>query len=190
MPEAGFYPRGGGRLEAWVEPGQPSALTLIERGELVSVKGVAAVCRLSESIADRMQERMRQRLGEGGVESEIELVEWAGPAPGAVSVLVAEFRHVTMTAVAVGERGKPAEVVADEAAAELLAYCGATGAVDAHSADQLLVPLALAEGRSVYTVTEVTEHLRTNAATIQAFLERPMRIEEDDTGRGGRVVVG
>src|SRR5438477_251324 len=23
MPAAGFYPRGGGRLEAWVEPAQP-----------------------------------------------------------------------------------------------------------------------------------------------------------------------
>ncbi len=46
---------------------------------------------------------------------------------------------------------------------------GTPGAVDPHSADQLLLPLALAEGRSAYTVTEVTEHLRTNAATIRSL---------------------
>jgi RNA 3'-terminal phosphate cyclase (ATP) len=48
------------------------------------------------------------------------------------------------------------------------------------------LPLALAEGRSVFTVSDVTEHLRTNAATIRAFLDRPIRIDEE----AGCVVVG
>ena len=74
------------------------------------------------------------------------------------------------TFVGLGERGKPAEVVADEAVDELLPYLDAPeGAVDPHSADQVIVPLALAPGRSEYTVSAVTEHLRTNAATIRAF---------------------
>ena len=65
-------------------------------------------------------------------------------------------------------------------------------AVDPHSADQILLPLALAEGRSLYTVTEVTEHLRTNADTIRAFVDRQIRVEEADpeSGRPGRVIVG
>ena len=67
----------------------------------------------------------------------------------------------------------------------------AEGAVDPHSADQILVPLALAEGRSIYSVTEVTDHLRTNAATIRAFLDRPIVIVEPVAdGQPGRVVVG
>jgi RNA 3'-terminal phosphate cyclase (ATP) len=52
-----------------------------------------------------------------------------------------------------------------------------------------LLPLALAEGRSIYTVAEVTEHLRTNARTIAAFLDRPIVVEESATG-AGRVIVG
>ena len=52
-----------------------------------------------------------------------------------------------------------------------------------------LTVLALAPGRSEYTVSEVTEHLRTNAATIRAFLDRSITIEEPDGDRPGRVVV-
>jgi RNA 3'-terminal phosphate cyclase (ATP) len=92
--------------------------------------------------------------------------------------------------VGLGERGKPAETVADEAVTELLAFLDApSGAVDPHSADQILLPLALAPGRSEYTVTDVTEHLRTNAATIGTFLDRDIRIEEPEPGRLGHVVV-
>ena len=51
------------------------------------------------------------------------------------------------------------------------------------------VALALAEGESVYTVSEVTEHLRTNAATIQEFLDRGIRIEESIPDALARVIV-
>jgi len=64
------------------------------------------------------------------------------------------------------------------------------GPVDLHSADQILLPLAFAEGRSVFTVTHATEHLRTNVATLRAFLDRPIRVEEPDGGPGARVVIG
>ena len=85
---------------------------------------------------------------------------------------------------------RPAEAVADEAVGELLAYEATAGAVDPHSADQLLLPLAFAEGASVYTVSEMTEHLRTNVDTIRAFLDRPIRLDEPEGDRPGRVVVG
>jgi RNA 3'-terminal phosphate cyclase (ATP) len=98
------------------------------------------------------------------------------------------------TFVGLGERGKPAEAVADEAVDELLAHLSVPdAAIDPHSADQLLLPLALAEGRSVYTTSEATEHLRTNAATLAAFLDRPITIDEpdpSDSPRPARVIVG
>ena len=44
-----------------------------------------------------------------------------------------------------GERGKPAESVADDAADEAIAFRDAKCPVDPHSADQLLLPLAFSE---------------------------------------------
>lgn len=192
MPVAGFYPRGGGRLDAWVEPARLRPLQLDGRGRLVRVTGTAGVARLKPEVAGRMRARAEARLLAAGIEAAIDLVEWRAASPGAAIRLSAEHEGVAPASfVGLGERGKPAEVVADEAVAELLAHEAAGGgAVDPHSADQILVPLALTPGRSEYTVSEVTEHLRTNALTVRAFLDRAITIEGPEAGRPGRVVVG
>jgi len=84
-----------------------------------------------------------------------------------------------------GARGKRAERVADEAVEQLSAYLDAgPAAVDAHSADQLVLPLALAEGPSTYSVAEVTPHLLTNGAVIRQFLERDIVCEGEEGGPG------
>jgi RNA 3'-terminal phosphate cyclase (ATP) len=193
MSRAGFYPRGGGRLDAWVEPAALRPLILVNRPPLVRVSGEAGVARLRPEIAERMRARASQRLAEAGVAAEvaIDLVEWDALSPGAAIALSAEREGVApATFVGLGERGKPAETVADEAVDELLAHESTPGgAVDPHSADQVLIPLALAPGRSVYTVSDVTEHLRTNAATVRAFLDREITVEEPRDDCPGRVTV-
>ena len=194
MPRAGFYPQGGGELDAWIEPANLQPLRKTERGPLGSVRGVVGLSLLRPEIGERIKRRVEQRLAEQGIAVEVETVAWESRSPGVALALRAERAgEVPATFVGLGERGKPAEVVADEAVEELLAFEGSTGAIDPHSADQILIPLALAPGRSEYTVSEVTEHLRTNARTIAAFLDREIRIEEgegDDSNAGaGRVVV-
>jgi RNA 3'-terminal phosphate cyclase (ATP) len=193
MPRAGFYPEGGGTLEAWIEPAQPRSLVLEKRGELVKIRGIAETTQsLPSGIGRRMVDRATAGLAARGYSAEVEVCQIPGHVQGASIHLVAEFANAPPTAfVGLGKRGKPAEVVADEAVAQMLDHLeGGETAVDLHSADQILLPLAFAEGRSVFTVAEVTEHLRTNVETIGAFLDRPIRIEETDRGPGGRVVVG
>lgn len=192
MPEAGFYPRGGGRLDAWIEPGQPRALQRTARGPLQRIHGVAAVANLRPDIAERMRARALARLAEHGLSAEIALADWRSPGQGAAIALTADHEGTApATFAGIGERGKPSEVVADEAVNELLAFeAVAQGAVDPHSADQIVLPLALASGQSAYTVSEITEHLRTNVATIQAFVDREITIEEPRDGRPGWVAIG
>lgn len=47
----------------------------------------------------------------------------------------------------------------------------------------------MAEGPSAYTVDQATEHLRTNARTVAAFLGRPIRVAEAGPGRAARVEI-
>ncbi len=89
--------------------------------------------------------------------------------------------------VGIGELRKSAERVADEVVDEVLAFLAAeSAAVDPYSADQLLLPLALAEGSSDFGVSEVTRHLVTNAAVVRNFIDREIRVEGAE-GSVGRV---
>ncbi len=192
MPIAGFYPRGGGRLEAWIEPARPRPITAPARGPLKRVYGAAGVANLSDDIARRMRDRAIECLNAHGIAAEIDLVRWSSPGQGAAVSLVAEHNGIApATFVGLGERGKRSEAVAEEAVTELLAFEAVDqAAVDTYSADQILLPLALAEERSEFTASAITEHLRTNAQTICAFLDRSITIDEPPTeSEPGRVVV-
>ena len=192
MSAAGFYPKGGGKLEALISPAVPVHYLQITRGPLLKLHGVAGVSNLSDKIAERMQKRASSRLAAKGFACEIELVRWPGPGQGAAIALIAEHKGtVPATFVGLGERGIPSEAVADQAVDQLLAFeAVADAAVDLHSADQILLPLAFAPGRSEFTVSEVTEHLRTNVETIGAFLDRKITLEEaDDECHLAKVVI-
>ena len=192
MPLAGYYPEGGGTVEAWIEPAALRPVVLEDRGELLKIRGMAETTNLHHAgIRRRMADRAIESLAARGFSAEIEVGNTPGPGQGASITLVAEFANAPpATFVGLGKRGKLAEAVADDAVIELLDHLENPGAVDLHSADQILLPLAFAPGRSVYTVTHMTEHLRTNIETIHAFLDRPIRVDESDEGPGGRVVVG
>jgi RNA 3'-terminal phosphate cyclase (ATP) len=183
----GFYPRGSGALEAWVEPSpQLRGLELSERGAVTRVSGFSAVAGLPEHIAQRQARQARRRLEQTGVSVDIREETWQN-GPGSVLGLVVETPPVPALFFGLGERGKPAERVADEAADQVLAYLeAAPAAVDPHSADQVVLPLTLAEGPSRYAVTEVTRHLCTNIEVIRRFTERDI-ICDGDEGEPGVV---
>ena len=191
MPLAGYFPLGGGRLEAWIEPARLRPLVLEDRGRLRAIRGIAETTGLDPAIGVRMGDSARRSLTGLGWEAQIDHVDRPGPGRGAALSLTAEFdQGPPATYVGLGQRGKPAEAVASDAVDQLTAHLEAThGALDLHSADQVLLPLAFAQGSSVFTVTEITEHLRTNVVTIGAFLARPIRIEQFPNTTGGRVII-
>ena len=178
LERAGFYPRGGGLLLADIVPSRRlTPLRISERGRLLRVLGLSAVGRLDRSIAERQRRQAVERLGELGVPLEIEVTEVAAASPGTFIVLQAEFEGGRCCAFALGARHKPAEKVADEAVAELLADIESGGAIDAWLADQLLLPLAFVPDRSEFSVCRISRHLRTNAELLGHFLPVVVEIE-------------
>jgi RNA 3'-phosphate cyclase len=168
----GFYPRGGGIVTAQLAPGRLRGATWRERGP-VSVRGFSAVAGLPDHIARRQARHARLLLEQEGVKVEIHEEEWEG-GPGSVL----ETTPAPVLFFGLGARGKLAEAVATEAADQAIAYLrAAPTAVDAHSADQMVLPLALAEGSSEFTVAEVTQHLLTNVAIIRRFVERAIVVQ-------------
>jgi RNA 3'-terminal phosphate cyclase (ATP) len=187
MIRPGFYPQGGGVIDVVIEPcPRLWGLHLTERSPVTQVTGISAVAGLPESIARRQARRAIQRLRQQcRLQADITEETWPG-GPG--TVLTVELNTSPPTLFfGLGARGKPAERVADEAVEQAAAYLDAApAAVDAHSADQIVLPLALAEGPSEFRVTAVTSHLLTNIAVIRQFLDREI-VCEGEEGQPGTV---
>jgi RNA 3'-terminal phosphate cyclase (ATP) len=187
MVRPGFYPRGGGEIVAHVQPGQPRGISLADHGQLTTAQGFSAVAGLPEDIARRQARRATTRLKAAGLKVHLVEESWPG-GPGTVLAVWLNTSPVPTLFFGLGARGKRAEEVADEAVDQALEFLESAPdkGVDAHSADQLVLPLALAEGPSTLAVAEVTQHLLTNIDVIRRFLDRDIQCE-GEVGQAGVV---
>ena len=90
-----------------------------------------------------------------------------------------ESNPIRIGADALGEQGKKAEIVGEEAANSLIKEIESKAPVDRHLADQILPFMALI-GNSKIKVSEITNHCRTNIYTIQQFLGEIFKADEKD----------
>jgi RNA 3'-terminal phosphate cyclase (ATP) len=156
------------------------------------------VAGLPFDVAERLAARAERRLRELGVAAEATRV----PVPSRASVgchllVAASFDRTRAGSGAIGEKGKPAERVADEVVDAFQRFLTGRAAVDRYLADQLVVPAALHAAGLVpsppgivpvtrYTVSEVTKHLTTNAAVVRRFLDVEIVVEGRE-GEAGEV---
>lgn len=172
---SGWFPIGQGEIGAHVQGLGPDGrarltpLTLRQRGNLRGVTGRALAANLPEHVAARMAARANEILAGQGINTAIAAETVSAACAGAGIFLTADYEHIRCGFNALGERGVPAERVAEAAVAGLLAHRDTGAALDLHLADQILLPLALAPGRSVFTAERTTRHLETNAWVIERF---------------------
>lgn len=171
----GFYPAGGGEIVARVEPtARFLPLDLTERGPRERLRVEAVVAGVPGSVAQRELERIKARLGD--VDGRLrELPSREGPG----NVVLIEARHGVVTEIftGFGEKGVPAELVADQVAWEAQRYLESQAAIGEHLADQLLLPLALSEGGR-FTTMAVSSHFQTNVEVIERFLPLKVGVEQ------------
>jgi len=166
----GFYPRGGGKVRFIISPchGLKGA-NFTRRGELMRLEGVSAVGNLPISIAIRQKEALMSYLAE--FETAMISAEVNTPGRGTFIFLKAQYGDTLAGFSALGERGKRAEQVGEEAAREFLDYHRSGKAIDHHMADQIVLYLALADGESNFSTTLITGHLKTNLHVIKSFMK-------------------
>lgn len=181
LERAGFYPAGGGRICVEVQPAAAIApLHLLERGALVSRSVTALVSGLPVEVAKRELARARELLNWDDAPFRPR-VQAHAVGPGNALLIEIESEHVTELVSIIGERGLPAETVAERAAAEALAYEASGVPVGEHLADQLLIPLALARGGVFRTVNPST-HTTTQAELVSRLTGVPIRLIDEGSG--------
>lgn len=185
----GFYPRGGGRVRCRLEPLRAiSPLWAMEPGRLLRVGGCSAVGNLPRSIAERQLEAARAvlqgELGRDLAPLEVDIGEVQVYGQGTFIFLEGVYEQGRAGFTAIGERGKPAEQVGEEAAREFLAHHRSGLPIDPHLADQLVLYLARAEGESTFATSRITNHLETNLQVAGLFLEMKASIAGEEGGPG------
>ncbi|MFQ5988694.1 MAG: RNA 3'-terminal phosphate cyclase [Candidatus Methylomirabilales bacterium] len=185
----GFYPKGGGVVEGQVQPSSLHPLTLTGRGGPVEIVGLSAVAGVPVSVAERQRDRALSRLRPLDIPCRIEICQVEARNPGTILFLLVQCEGGRAGFSSLGERGKPAERVADEACDQVFTYLQGFGVADQHLADQLLLAMAIAPGSSSLATTTVTEHLLTNRWIIEQFLPGRVRIE-GRAGEPGLVTTG
>ena len=178
LEKAGFYPQGGGSIQAILRPaGLLKPLQLSERGALLRIQGISAVANLDDEIALRQKHQALRRLEPLCRDTKIKTINLPSLGKGTLILLIAEFEQGSACYTALGEKGKPAEKVADEACDSLQVLLNKHAGIDEYLADQLLLPLALAQGPSKFSTPKITGHLLTNAEVIRKFLPVEITIE-------------
>lgn len=161
------------------------------------VRGIAGVShsvRLPRHVAERQARSAGQVIAGKDLPPariEIEASDHSdGLSPGSGIVLAAKAgEHCLLGGDSLGDRGKPAETVGQDAAKTLLEEIDSQCFLDRHMGDIIVPYLALADGVSDVTLSRVTQHTLTNVKTAEAVAE----VQFDaigEIGRPGRLRVG
>jgi len=171
----GFYPAGGGEVEADIVPaaGALQPFDLLSRGEALERHAECLAPGIARHVMTRELETLGAAMGWTGEQLRYGATR-QNEGPG--NALIATLAHAEVTEVftAFGEKTLSAEQVAHALVKELRGFLKSEAAVGPHLADQLALLLALATWQSsrgaAFTCSEVTEHTRTNCAVIERFL--------------------
>ena len=175
----GWYPKGGGLVEVELEGGaQLHGTDLTRRDQRAAARGLAVASNLPSHIPHRIAGRANNLLRRAGLRPGVQALRTSGPSTGAGIFLALAYDNGARAGFsALGARGKPSEVVANEATEDLLAYHNQEHALDRHLPDQVLLAMALAGGPSSLSTVEITQHTLTNIAIIQHFVGRQIIVE-------------
>jgi len=193
----GYYPKGGGEIDLKIKGNYTidniegaSPIKLDTQGHLMQIKGLShASSDLQDAhVAERQARAAKQVLLKQNVPVQIStqysdtLSTGLGITLWAVFSLSEDDVDVTnpirLGADALGERGKRAEAVGEEAAKQLVAEIGSGAAVDKHLADNLVPVIALFGGE--IKVSEITDHTKTGVYVVEKFLGDCLSVDEEE----------
>jgi RNA 3'-phosphate cyclase len=171
----GYYPKGGGLVKATVTPVKfLEGVRIQDRGAVKRIEGIAHSYNLPRHIVEREASGAKRTLD---YPCSIELECRRGFSTGTGIVLWAVGSASFLGASALGEIGKKAEKVGEEAAAKLKEELHSTASLDSHLCDQVIPYLALARGRSIIKASKTTPHLKTNIEVVEEILGIQFNVE-------------
>ena len=175
--ERGFYPDGGGRVIAELDPiGEISPLVIDSLGKLKSIEGVCYIQHPREKIGDEMINACKESL-DASCPVNIEVQRTVGDSKGAGLSLVAIYENGRLGSNVLTTKGHPEKQAGEDVAKDLLKEMASGATMDVYTADQLLPYMAMANGTSEFAVSRISKHLLSQMDTLETFLNVRFGVE-------------
>ncbi|MEM5853072.1 MAG: RNA 3'-terminal phosphate cyclase [Candidatus Aenigmatarchaeota archaeon] len=177
----GFYPKGGGKVRVTFQPVKTlSSIKLTEPGKLLKIEGISIAGSLPDEVALRQAKTAEEVLKR--ITSEIQIQHYSTQtySKGTSITIWAETENSILGADNVGKKGVRAEEIGREVAEDLIKSIQSRAALDKFMADQILVFLALANGKSSIKVEEITQHCISNISVCEKILGCEFSVNEKE----------
>ncbi|HLD83256.1 MAG TPA: RNA 3'-terminal phosphate cyclase [archaeon] len=172
----GFYPKGGGLVEAVIFPSSLTKFNIVKRGKLLRVYGTCTASKslAAAKVAERIKTESMRLLRPFGIAPEIALEYVDAASLGGGIGIFAQYENSVTGGSAVAEQARSAESLAKEACEALIKAHESGAALDEHMADQILPYLAITGGAA--SAAAATAHCKSNAYVIEKFLGVKIKI--------------
>lgn len=177
----GYYPKGGGIVKCIIKPARLKAAEFTS--DYRPEPKIVSICSmLPKHVAERQIAAALARLEKEGIICNKYSLSLARSLSAGSSILVysASDYGVYIGGDAIGEKGKPAEKVGQEAAEKFLKPYNSNASIDKYLADMLVLPLSLADSRSRFIVNEMSKHLETNLYIVKSIVNCRYSIDKHD----------
>ncbi len=188
LVNAGFGRGSRGEVNLEVEPSVLEAVQWPDRGKLLRIRATVVTAELPSPVAERGIAHLARLGYYANVTVDADAVAVRARTPGAFATVWAEFERGLGGATAMGARGVRMESVVQSAFESFFEWFKTDSTVDPFLADQLLLPSALAEGETTFSVSKLTSRFQTIAWVIKQFLPIHITIKGHE-GEPGSVVI-
>jgi len=187
----GYYPKGGGIVQCTIKPCKTPGTIELLATEYLEPKIISVCSQLPIHVAKRQISSALIALEKKDIRCSnyTASIETSISPGSSILVYSASDFGLYVGGDSIGELGKRAEAVGNEAAMRFLDSTLAQATVDPFLADMLVLPLALSKGRSRYRVGRVTQHLLTSLHVVSQMIGCKYSIEQQQQQQGGSYIV-
>jgi RNA 3'-terminal phosphate cyclase (ATP) len=181
---AGFGRYGRGEVSLSIEPSAISPIDWSRRGKLLQCRALVAYAEVPDPVGQRGVSHLARLGFNAKLAIDAEAVRVKAAGPGAFVTVWAEYERGFGGATALGSKGVRIESVVQSAFESFLQWQSTDAAVDPYLADQILVPAAIAGGKSTYGTSLITQRLLTTIWVIKQFLPIHITVHGQENGPG------
>ena len=184
MEFAGFGRDSRGMIDVAIEPSLVHGLNWTDRGRMIECRAVVVTSELPAQVGQRASGHLAKLAQTANLPIEVDNMQVDGRGPGVFCTVWARYERAAGSGSAMGTRGLRAELMAQQAFEGMFDWIRSDSNLDPYLADQIIVPLCMADSSSSFKVQRLTSRLLTQIWVIKQFAPIRVTVRGVENGPG------